>query len=213
MTAVIAAYILVGNDLDTLHVPGGFKDLPQDVFGDASIKTSNIQSALVWFGSSPTDKAAGAGRGHHVAGHRRGDRRRNRIGVLGDHDRGKRWWRHMCRICLPVALGPIELLLTRGTCRGLGRGRKGRRSGGLGVLSHCEEEKKKLWAWMDGYISRKRRYRMEKAANSDRKETIIQAGSTRNGMRRYKLDRTRERESRGGGGLRSVCFRDRMKRS
>lgn len=185
MTAVVAAYILVGNDLDTLHVPGGLKDLSQDVFGDARIKTAYIQGALVWFGSSSTHKAASAGGGHHVAGHWRGDRSWNRIGVLRDHDGGKRRGRHVCWISLTVALGPIELLLTRGTCRGLGRGRKGRRSGGRGVFSHCvrrtgREEKKKNCG-MEGWIYIAQREDIEwkrLLTQTEEEKTIIQAGST-----------------------------------
>lgn len=105
-------YILVGDDLHTLDMTGGLEDLLQDILGHPWIKSSNVQSSLVWLGGGPAYISTSTGRGHHVPGHRGRDSGWNRIGVLWNHNRRTRRGWHMGRIGLAVALRRI-ILLTR----------------------------------------------------------------------------------------------------
>lgn len=103
-------HVLIRNDLNADNVSSSLKNLFQDILSDPGVQTANIKSSLVWLWGSPAHVPAGAGWGHHVSRHRRGDRRGNRIGILRDHNRRARGRRHMGRIGLTVALSPVVLL-------------------------------------------------------------------------------------------------------
>jgi hypothetical protein len=144
-------YILVWNNLDTLHVASGLKNLLQDILRDSWIQTSHVQGPLVWLGCRSTYIPAGVRRRHHVSRHRRRDCCRNRVGILWNHHGRQRWWWHVGWI-LAIPLRGIKLRLTRGARGGLERRRKGRRGGCGRVLSHSAT------SWQTTNLSKAQRY-------------------------------------------------------
>lgn len=82
------AYILIGNDFDTLNVAGCLENLTQNLLSDPLVKTSDIESSLVRLRSCTTSKASTA-RGQSLSrpGHGRGYGSRNGVRVLGDMER------------------------------------------------------------------------------------------------------------------------------
>ncbi|RXK34165.1 hypothetical protein BBD39_06145 [Arsenophonus endosymbiont of Bemisia tabaci Asia II 3] len=121
-------YVLVRDDLDVLHVSGGLKDLPEDLFGDSGVQATNVQSSFVGFGSGAPDGAAGAHGGgdaveavgiRHVHG--------ERVVVLRDVEAERRLGRHT------LAIAVLEASLT-----GHGRRHGELRGRGGGVVGHCD---------------------------------------------------------------------------
>jgi hypothetical protein len=53
-----ATHILVGNNLNVLHMASGLEDLTQDILGDTLIQAANVQRPLVRFRSSASKAAA-----------------------------------------------------------------------------------------------------------------------------------------------------------
>jgi hypothetical protein len=128
-----ATHILVRNNLNAEHVASGLENLLENILRHAGVQTTDIQSSLVGFGSSPAHIATRTGRGHHVARQGRGDGRRNRVRILRN-DHGGTWRRgHMGRVGLAVALSVVLLVLSSRGLRGRWQ-RGGGRSGS--VLSH-----------------------------------------------------------------------------
>jgi hypothetical protein len=132
------AYVLIRDDFNTLHVASSLKDLSQDILRHPWIQTANIECPLVGFWSRTAHVSPSARWRHHIARHRGGDGGWNRVGVLRDDDGSKRWWRHVGRVSLAVALGRIELL-SWSTSGRLGRRWEGRGGGWWSVFGHCGE--------------------------------------------------------------------------
>lgn len=104
-------HVLVGNDLDIDNMTGSLEYLLQDVLCDPVVETSDIKCSFVWLRSGPTHKSTSTGGGHHAPRHRRSNRRRDRVGVLGDHNWRTRRRGHVRT--LAIVLGRIILLLAR----------------------------------------------------------------------------------------------------
>lgn len=130
------AYVLIRNDLDTDDMASRLKDLLQNILSHPRVKATDIQSPLVWFRGSTAYETTGAGRGHHVSGHGRGNGGRDGVGVLRNHHRRAGRRRHVGRISLTIALRRI-VLLVGSSSRGLGGRREGRRGGSGNVVGHC----------------------------------------------------------------------------
>ena len=110
------------------------EDLFQDIFRHPRVETADVKSSLVWLRGCTTHISACAGGGNHVSRHRRGDRGRNRVGVLGDNHGWARRRRHVGGIGLAISLRCI-VLLVRASIRGL-RLMGGRRRS-RHVIRHC----------------------------------------------------------------------------
>lgn len=152
-------YVLVRNDLDVLNMAGRLENLAQDVFCDAGVQASNIQSTLVRLRSSAATERAAAGRRHNAAlvaasAHRRGDRGRDRVRVLRDVQRGRR---HVGGVRGSV----LAVLVAWSTGVRLGRGRQLTRGRGRSVVSHIEASRSEEVAW---WKSARSRQRMEEMA-------------------------------------------------
>jgi hypothetical protein len=103
-------YVFVRDNFDALDMASGFKNLFQNLLGNARIHSANIQRSLVWLGCGTADEPPSrSGRGHTGNRHRRSDGRRNRVCVLRDNDWGKRWRRHMAGL-IPLARSIILVL-------------------------------------------------------------------------------------------------------
>lgn len=112
----------------------GLENLLENILCDAGVQTTDVESSLVGLGGSSAHITTRTSGGHHVAGHGRGDGRRDWVRILRNHHGGP--WRrgHVGGVGLAVALGAIILLVLSSS--GL-RGRRQRRRGGSGsVLGH-----------------------------------------------------------------------------
>lgn len=118
-----STYVLVRDDLDVLHVSGGFKDLPQDLLSDSGVQPTNVKSSFVRFRGGAPDGTAGAHGGGDAVG-----LDRERVVVLRDVEPERRLRRH------GLAVAVLEGGLARhGRRHGEGRG-------GLGsVVGHCDD--------------------------------------------------------------------------
>ena len=58
---MIETHVLIRDDLNTLNVSSGLEDLLEHLLGDSGVKTTDVESSLVWLRSS-TARAAGAAR-------------------------------------------------------------------------------------------------------------------------------------------------------
>jgi hypothetical protein len=95
-----STYILVRNDFDILDMTGCLKNLTEDIFGDSWVQTANVQCALVWLRGCTSCEASLAIWRHHapILAHWRGDRGRDRVGILWDDDRWESWRWHVLAI-------------------------------------------------------------------------------------------------------------------
>lgn len=57
----IETHVLIRDDLNTLNVSGGLEDLLEHFLCDSGVKTTNVESSLVWLRSG-TARTAGAAR-------------------------------------------------------------------------------------------------------------------------------------------------------
>lgn len=121
--------VLVRNDLDTLDMAGGLKDLTQDILGDPGVQAAHVQGSLVGLGGSATGDVAGASAGgrHDVCAHGRADGGGDGVRVLGNDDRRERWGRHVL-----LGLAGSAAIVAGGACRGRGGRHLSLRGGSVG---------------------------------------------------------------------------------
>ena len=113
------AYVLIRDDLDTLHMPCCLEYLLQNILGHAGVEATHVKTSFVWLRRGTSYTAGGS---HATRAHGRG----RRTMVLGNGE----WRRH-------VAWHPIlKARLTRGNTGGR---RRREWSGGTAVDFHCCE--------------------------------------------------------------------------
>lgn len=128
-------YVLVGDDLDILHVSSGLEDLPENFFGDPWVQTTNVQRSLVGLRSGAPDGAASAhGRAKAIEAVGIRHVHRERVVVLRDVETERRLRGHA------LAVAVLEALLLASLARQTTHGRRhGELScGGAVVVGHCD---------------------------------------------------------------------------
>jgi hypothetical protein len=125
-------YVLVGDDLDILHVSSSLENLPQDLLSDPGVQATNVKGSLVGLRGGAPDGTAGAHRRTKTVqavgiGHVHG----KRVVVLRDVEAKRRLARHALAVAVLIAR------LARHATHG---GRHGeRRLGGTVVVGHYDE--------------------------------------------------------------------------
>lgn len=138
-----STHVFVGNNLHTLHMARGLKNLLQNVFRDPGVEAANIESPLIRLWSSTTYiSTCCVGRRHQVPGHWGGNRCRDWVCILRNHH-GRR--RHVGWIALAIAL----LLLAGSASRWLRR--RGKARGGRGRRVFCHGERRSRRVMINGY--------------------------------------------------------------
>ena len=126
-------YILIRDNLDVLNVTGSLEDLTENILCDTLVEAANVQSTLVRFGGS-TSESSSTCRRHQstlIGRKGRGNRSRDRVGILRDMQRRRREVG-----CIGLAI--LVAVEARGARIGLGRWWQLAGVGGSAGISHLE---------------------------------------------------------------------------